>query len=109
MGFFHSLELVSTTKQDARRKRQLQWEDRPVRPGISINNHADYGNKTTKKKNKLSTWVFPSLPQRTALTQMDCTEATHNKPGHSGMNRSHMGVDRKTNYECILRGKRLSA
>jgi hypothetical protein len=62
-GLFHSLELVLTAKQrDTRWKRQLQWEDRPVRPGISINNHVDYGNKTTKKERQtLHVWVFPNL------------------------------------------------
>jgi hypothetical protein len=40
-------QLVSTAKQSTRWKhQQLQWEDRPAHPGISIKNHADHGRKT---------------------------------------------------------------
>jgi hypothetical protein len=62
-GLFHSLELVLTAnKRDTRWKRQLQWEDLPVRPGISINNHVDYGKKDAILFQPLSSALLAQPP-----------------------------------------------
>jgi hypothetical protein len=84
-GLFHSLELDLTAKRDTRWKRQLQWEDLPVRPGISINNHADYGGKdaSCSSHSKVLFW--------------------HNRPSFEGRRglipQSRVGLNCQTRFE----------
>jgi hypothetical protein len=52
-------------------------------PGISINHHADYGNKTTKQTRQSLHRVGLSEPIHIGLHwQMDHTKVNRNKPSH---------------------------